>query len=55
MPYTEPYSTVGGQNLTVADKFVYLGSTLSRPATIDEVTHRRARASPAFGRLHASV
>jgi hypothetical protein len=54
--YTEPSITVDGQKLAVADKFIYLGSTLSRTVSIDEeVTLRIARASAAFGRLHNSV
>ena len=32
-PYTEPNITVDGQRLAVVDKFVYLGSTLSRSIT----------------------
>ena len=55
-PYTEPLITVNGQRLAVADKFVYLGSTLSRSANIDEeVAYRIARASTAFGRLRDKV
>ena len=54
--YTEPRITVNNQDLKVADKFVYLGSTLSRAANIDaEVAHRIARASSAFGRLKDNV
>ena len=38
------------------DKFVYLGSTLSRSVHIDDETHARiAKASSAFGRLRSSV
>jgi transcription termination factor 2 len=55
-PYTEPVITVDGQRLVGADKFVYLGSTLSRSANIDEeVAHRVARASASFGRLRDKV
>ena len=40
----------------MADKFVYLGSDLSRSATNDEeVTHRIVQASAAFSRLLTSV
>ena len=54
--YTGPNIIVGGQKLTVADKFVYPGSTPSRSATIEEeVTHRIALKGAAFGRLHTSV
>ena len=40
----------------MADKFVYLGSTLSRSANIDEeIAYRIARASASFGRLRDKV
>ena len=56
MPYTEPFITVNGKNLTVADKFIYLGSTLSRSVRIDEeVSYRIARACSAFSRLRKRV
>ena len=35
-PYTEPSITVNSENLTVADTFIYLCSTLSRNVRIDE-------------------
>ena len=55
-PYNEPTITVNGQKLKVVDKFIYLGSTLSRAVHIDdEVTARIAKASVAFGRLRANV
>ena len=42
--------------LKIVDKFIYLGSTLSRAVHIDdEVTARIAKASVAFGRLCANV
>ncbi len=53
-PYIEP--TVNGEKINVADKFVYLGSTLSRHVSIDEeVNYRIYRASSAFGRLYDRV
>ena len=55
-PYVEPNITVNGQKLAVTDKFVYIGSTLSRSVNIDEeVSYRIARASAAFGRLRDTV
>ena len=54
--YKEPTITVKGQRLQVVDKFIYLGSTLSRVVHInDEVNARIAKASAAFGRLHGSI
>ena len=45
-----------GQRLQVVDKFIYLGSTLSRVVHIDgEVNARIAKASAAFGRLRGNV
>ena len=56
VPYTKPNITLGGENLAVADKFTYLGRTLSKTVTInEEVNYRIVHASVAFGRLHASV
>ena len=55
-PYTEPVIMVNGEKLTVAEKFIYLGSTLSCSVSIDgEVSYRIARASSAFGRLRERV
>ena len=55
-PYNEPTITVNGQKLEVVDKFIYLGSSLSRAVHIDdEVTVRIAKASVASGRLRANV
>ena len=54
--HMEPTISVNGQKLKVVDKFTYLGSTLSRAVQIDdEITASTAKASVAFGRLHASV
>ena len=54
--YQEPTVTVNGQKLATVDKFVYLGSTLSRGVHIDDETHARiAKASSAFGRLRSSA
>ena len=51
-PYSKKVITVNGEKLTVTEKFIYLGSTLSRSVSIDEeVSFRIARASSAFGRL----
>ena len=55
-PYREPTIAVGSQKVTVADKFVYLGSNLSRSASFnEEVTYRVACASASINRLHARV
>ena len=55
-PYKEPTITVKGQRLQVVDKFIYLGSTMSRVVHIDdEVNARIAKASAAFGRLRLSI
>ena len=54
--YTEPLISVNGKQLKAVEKFVYLGSTLSRVANIDEeVMHRVAHGSAVFGRLRTSV
>ena len=45
-PNEEPTVTVKGQRLQVVDKFIYLGSTLSKDVHIDiEVNARIAKAS----------
>ena len=55
-PYREPNITVKGQKLQAVESFTYLGSTLSRAATIDaEINNRIAKASSAFGRLKKTV
>ena len=47
---------MNGRNLKVVDKFIYLGSTLSRAVHIDDYGPARiAKASVAFRRLRASV
>lgn len=54
--YIVPHITVNRHTLPAADKFVYLGSTLSSSANIDEeVALSIARASTAFGRLKEKV
>ena len=51
-PHSEPVITVNGEKLTVTEKFIYLGSTLSRSVSIDdEVSYRIAKAISTFGRL----
>ena len=55
-PYSEPVITVNGEKLTVTEKVIYPGSTLSRSVSIDEeVSYRIARVSSAFGRLREKV
>ena len=55
-PYQEPSITVKGQRLQAVENFTYLGSTLSRSASINaEVTNHIAKASSAFGTLKKSV
>ena len=46
--YQEPIVTVNGQRLATVDKFVYLGSTLSRSVTSTMDRARIAKASSAF-------
>ena len=55
-PHQNPSNTVKGEVFNSADKFTYLGSTLSRHVNIDkEVKCRIAKASSAFGRLRQSL
>ena len=55
-PYQEPTVTVNGQRLATVDKFIYLGSTLSRSVHIDDETHAIiAKANSAIGRLRSTV
>ena len=52
--YSEAF--VEGHKMTPFEKIVYLGSTLSKSAIIDdEVTLRTSRAWAAFGRLRSSI
>ncbi|XP_076461747.1 uncharacterized protein LOC143294201 [Babylonia areolata] len=54
--FIEPNITFKGQRVRAADRFTYLGSTLSRNATIDEeVNSRIAKASATFDQLHNNV
>ena len=54
--YHEPQITVNGQTLQVVETFTYLGSTISRTATIDaEINNRISKVSSAFGRLREKV
>ena len=54
--YFEPNITVDGTRLEVVDSFVYLGSMISRDATLDAEIHQRIeKASSAFGRLDNRV
>ena len=55
-PFTEPVITVNGEKLTKAEKFIYLGSTLSHSVSIDkEVFYRITKASSVFGTLRKKV
>ena len=54
--YHKPQIKVNGQTLQATETFTYLGSTLSRTATIDdEINNRISKASCAFGRLRKKV
>ena len=55
-PYKELTITVKDQQMQIADKLIYLGSTLSIVVHIDdEVNARIAKASAAFGRLRGNI
>jgi hypothetical protein len=54
--YVEPNIIVDGVRLGVVDKFVYLGSTISRTGSLDEELNLRIqKASVAFGKLQDRV
>ena len=54
--YFERQISVNGQNPQAVETFTYLGSTLSRKATIDaEIKNRISKASSVFGRLREQV
>ena len=54
--YIEPNIFVHGTRLGVVEKFVYLGSTLTKDGSLDEEIHLRIqKASVAFGRLEKRV
>ena len=54
--YHEPHIFVNDAPLKATDSFTYLGSTLSREATIDvEVNNRLSKTNSAFGRLRKKV
>ena len=56
VPYGEPNVTVSGEKLAVADKFTYLGSTLSKIVIINEEgNYRITCTSGSFWQIHASV
>jgi hypothetical protein len=55
-PYEDGHVTINGQLLQPCEKFTYLGSTLSKCATLDEeIPTRISRACAAFGRLRSTV
>ena len=55
-PFKVPAITVKGAKLKTADKFTYLGSTLSRAVHIDDKAKLQiVEASSAFGRLADNV
>ena len=54
--YFEPQISVDGQNLQAVETFTYLGSALSRTATIDaEINNRISKVSSVFGRLREEI
>ncbi len=54
--YIEPQIRVNGKTFQAVESFTYLGSTLSRTATIDtEINNRISKASVAFRRLREKV
>ena len=56
IPYVEPNIFIGETRLEVVDKFVYLGSTLSRDGSLDEeIAFRIHKATKSFGALEGRV
>jgi len=55
-PYVEPNIFINGTRLDVVDKFVYLGSTLTRDGSLDEeIAFRIHKATKSFGALENRV
>lgn len=55
-PCVEPNITINSQKLKAVDRFMCLGSTLSRSLVIDDkVNARIAKARATFSRLHNNV
>ncbi|VDM01731.1 unnamed protein product, partial [Schistocephalus solidus] len=54
--YTAAHINVNGAQLKSVDTFTYMGSNLSRSTKVDdEIAHRIAKASQAFGRMQNVV
>ena len=58
-PYVEPNIFIGGTTLEVVDKFVYLGSTLSRDGALDttnfKIAFRNHKVTKSFRALENRV